>query len=476
MDQEKTYKWIQDRIHDLHAGILSAEDRIRMDELAKTDPFVRDAMEGYQSNPEYDHSVLLKVIANRIQHKQSSRRPKILPLSKGWVIPAVAASLVLILATWVVMFYIEKQNSNEFLAASPERTTPMEHTTEVQLSEADSLKDIAADEKMEVSNANNSTTLSTSGAEETNQGRSKATNIDASGQSSSGTKNYMLDNTHYQKETSSYPTTEDDIQREELATGDIKQIERESTGKPSTPSPAPPASAQPSDKADESIASPSMAEGVVKMKTNTKRDEGYYANQLSPDLMSKRVTGKVIDEISGEPIIGAMISIANTNLFEMSDIKGDFDFYIPEPTAEIIVDYTGYFITSAIIQQGEENIVFKLQGGLLIPDYRSDEERINIGLQAKHAYFLKVDTEDFRQYLNSSSIYPLAFTYYPLGKMVKLEFNVTKGQAIEKIKITESSGGKKYEDEAIRLLKIGPVWSCEDGKLPCTREFTIYFK
>ncbi|MBK9981735.1 MAG: carboxypeptidase-like regulatory domain-containing protein [Saprospiraceae bacterium] len=221
----------------------------------------------------------------------------------------------------------------------------------------------------------------------------------------------------------------------------------------------------------------SMGAGATEFSFNSKKDEGYYANQMNPDLMKMRVAGKVVDEITGEPILFAPINIANTNLFELTDIDGNFNFYIPEPTAEIVVEYTGYFSTSSIVQQGQIDKVIVLHEGSTIPDPRSEIELNKISLESKHAHFLKVDTEDFRQYLNNNSIYPLATTYDPVGKMVKLEFIINKKQMLDHIKVLKSSGGKQYEEEAIRLLKSGPSWRCEDAlNFPCTREFTIYFK
>jgi hypothetical protein len=36
LDQERTYKWVQDRLHDLHSGTISDADRIRLEEMAKS--------------------------------------------------------------------------------------------------------------------------------------------------------------------------------------------------------------------------------------------------------------------------------------------------------------------------------------------------------------------------------------------------------------------------------------------------------
>ncbi|MGB3079890.1 MAG: carboxypeptidase-like regulatory domain-containing protein, partial [Saprospiraceae bacterium] len=434
----------------------------RMEELAKTDPFVQDAMEGYQANPDHDHSVLLKVIAGRIQRKNESRRPKILPLSKGWVIPAVAASLVLILATWAVMFYIEKQGDAVFVAAEPKGSTSIEHSTEVNLSEADSLTDDISSSSSFARNDNGQTSLKTDA-------------LPTSKPASAGKESVEKSKT--EKDIMKTPADDSKNIEGTIADKETREGEDEITNEPVVTSPVPPMTLPAGRSAIEMSADKSLSAGATSSKINTKKDEGYYANQMNPDLMSKRVSGKVVDEITGEPILFAPINIANTNLFELTDIDGNFNFYIPEPTAEIVVEYTGYFSTSSIVQQGQIDKVIVLHEGSTIPDPRSEIELNKISLESKHAHFLKVDTEDFRQYLNNNSIYPLATTYDPVGKMVKLEFIINKKQMLDHIKVLKSSGGKQYEEEAIRLLKSGPSWRCEDAlNFPCTREFTIYFK
>ncbi|MEP6794652.1 MAG: carboxypeptidase-like regulatory domain-containing protein [Saprospiraceae bacterium] len=460
MDQEKTYKWIQDRIHDLHAGTLTAEDRLRMEELAKTDPFVQDAMEGYQANPDHDHSVLLKVIADRIQQKNASRRPKILPLSKGWIIPAVAASLVLILATWAVMFYIEKQGDAVFVAAEPNTSSAVEHSTEVQLTEADSLTDdFSASSSSVAGNDNGQTAVKEDVKRESEPSLARK----ESGQKTKSEKDNLN-------------TPIDDAKHIDgnIASEEVKDNENEISNEPVVTSPAPPATQPAGRSAVEMSADKSMAAGATSSKLNSKKDEGYYANQMSPDIMAMRVAGKVIDEITGEPILFAAIHLSNTNLFELTDVDGNFDFYIPDTVADVIINYTGYPLMSANIAQGNTNIILKLKSSQTDDVYILKPGQISPSDEETYRS-LRANIR-FSEYLNANTLLPLANTFDPTVKMVKLEFNVAIGQKMARVKVLASSGGKKYEEEAIRLLKMGPAWSCADGKYPCKLEYTIYFK
>jgi len=71
LDQELTYKWIQERLRELHSGTLSEQDRLRLVEIAKDDPFVSDALEGFHAHPDEAHAEHLDAIAAKI--KQTKR-------------------------------------------------------------------------------------------------------------------------------------------------------------------------------------------------------------------------------------------------------------------------------------------------------------------------------------------------------------------------------------------------------------------
>ncbi len=104
MDQELTYKWIQDRLQDLHSGRLSVPDKARLEEAARVDPFVADALEGFASHPDTDHEAYLAHITTRIHHEHRPRRRWLLP---NMTVTAVAASVMLIIAAYAVISRIQ---------------------------------------------------------------------------------------------------------------------------------------------------------------------------------------------------------------------------------------------------------------------------------------------------------------------------------------------------------------------------------
>jgi hypothetical protein len=103
-----------------------------------------------------------------------------------------------------------------------------------------------------------------------------------------------------------------------------------------------------------------MAANTYEDKGVSKKDEGYYANQLSPELMSRRIIGQIIDEI-GQPVIAAMINILNTNLVTTTDDYGRFEFYPPEPTVSIEISNSGYRDTILSVTQRQQDLVIMIQ-------------------------------------------------------------------------------------------------------------------
>ncbi|MEO5907326.1 MAG: hypothetical protein ABIQ11_11405, partial [Saprospiraceae bacterium] len=161
---------------------------------------------------------------------------------------------------------------------------------------------------------------------------------------------------------------------------------------------------------------------------------------------------------------------------------GRFELYLPEKNAILETYFVGYEdnITPAI--QGQEDLVIIMKEGLSIPPalaYGIANQSIQIkdtGLIEQNN-IRKESLNIFLKYLNSNSRFPIAYDFSPSAKEVKVEFRViSKGQP-ERVNVVRSSGEKKYEDEAIRLLKEGPKnWVCDEGIYPCMKEFTFYFE
>jgi TonB-linked SusC/RagA family outer membrane protein len=96
-------------------------------------------------------------------------------------------------------------------------------------------------------------------------------------------------------------------------------------------------------------------------------------SNTNPNLQQVKVSGKVIDSATGEPIIGANVIIEGTTLGNITDIDGKFSLDVPSANAVLVVSFLGY--TSAHVSvNGQTSIEVKLN-----PDVTNLEEVVVVG-------------------------------------------------------------------------------------------------
>ncbi len=439
MEQERTYKWIQDRLRDLRSGTISEEDRLRLEEIAKTDPFIQDALEGYLAHKDLDHSALLKVLSQRIENKSYSRRRTLMPLSRGWLIPAVAASFIIILGTLAVFYYLEKQGQASYVSAESLAKDSTERSVEVQLNGTDTAGGHLALDK-------------TSSAEMSHEPGDSKAEVKAEAKA----KEIVIAD-------SKINTTDDQ--------NPITQV----MSSPSSSSSA----KEPGKAADQQVLEQPAISGADNLKDNSKQDEGYYANQMNPAEMIQRVTGQIMSR-KGNALTGAMIGIPNSNLVTTTDAHGKFELYLPHQTSTVEVSNSGYRDTTITMMRGQEDVAITLdekQPEIPAAALAGSESKVQRSNTAKQADEIpKDDKTTFLEYLKLKSHYPVENTYTLTSKSVKVTFTISTDKRPYIIRSIESSADKNYIAEAIRLIKNGPDWICEGNQYPCEKEYTIYFK
>jgi len=226
-----------------------------------------------------------------------------------------------------------------------------------------------------------------------------------------------------------------------------------------------------------------QAKEVMSTATSTdKVDEGYYANQMNPKMMAQRVTGR-ITSVHGEPLIGANIMVRGTNLGTTSQLDGKFELYLPNGESEMDVVYGGYEDAALDVQPGQEEIDVQLKSispatidGALAGSSKKADRSSNAAPKMKTGTVQKDDNLLFIDYLKANSKYPLAENLMTSSKTVALEFTINSDGHPVQIKVSNSSGVKTLDDEAVRLIKKGPDWECETSQYPCKMRYSIYFK
>lgn len=435
MDQELTYKWIQERLRELHSGTLSEQDRLRLVEIAQHDPFVSDALEGFHAHPDIEHTEHLEELKQKIRHTKRERRRWLIP---NLTVTAVAASVLLIVATYIVITRIEKPvEENVFVMVAPDTLT------------IDDTASTAAKELyMRMPGEGDQEAYTAAGSSE----KEVTGQADVKG----ATK----------KQDPFKPAATTD------KTPDVTSAAPSATAETFEPL-TPPPTFNPED--DE----PPVEEGMPMQSkvelSRAKRDEGYYANQMNPALMQSRVIGHVADAHSGVPIMSAKLAVDYSNQLFYTDIEGGFELYIPQPEAVLQVTYPGYADTVLIIKPTEENILVDMKPGSIL------SSNVIAGTQRKgpvpSGTLNPVSSfHHFYNYISAASSLQLTSEASSARRKVTLEFTVKSDGRPRDINVLETSRDKTYDNEAKRLLESGPDWVCQGGGYPCLRSYTFYFR
>lgn len=437
MDQERTYKWIQDRLRDLHSGVITEADLRRLDEMSATDPFLADALEGYRAHPHIDHTTRINTIAHRIRQKKIIKR--------RWLIPAMAASLLALIAIWTLV-EITKPKDNMLVTVESETTTISDHSVEIPATVDSNYKNITGD----------------NGAGMDLMSRPSGLRADAQ----SRAKEYAA------AKTEANVKADEPSKEEVIADAVVKEYETYTLTEP----PAAPTLSTIRQEKFSAVENSSSTDEDIQSQSAEQTDQGLSANQMDPSLMAKRVTGRVISE-TGTPLYAVNLSVQNTNLGTITDNEGKFELFLPTKQSVVDVMYNGHVDASLTLSQGTENVVITLPTGKLNQQITVGELQKTSNIPAGRPYApTRPAGSSFTEYLREHSRFPIQEQLNASGNAVTLEFQILSTGRPEDIRIVHSSRKNKFDNEAIRLLFAGPDWECELGLYPCTTQYTIYFE
>ena len=415
---------------------------LRLVEIAKDDPFVSDALEGFHAHPDEAHAEHLDAIAAKIKQTKRGRRRWLIP---NLTVTAIAASILLIVATYAVITRMEK-SSDETLFVFVEPDSLAKHDS------------LAGGMAMETT---------TQPADEVSE---KMNTTETATPSSVNDKSVASQTESKQLNVQPAPGTEDVAKTEEP----ISEPSEPSARPSAVPAAKESAKTEYADEelkaADEEIASQSQTE-----LARAKRDEGYYANQMNPALMQSRVIGHVADAHSGAPIMSAKLAVDYSNQLFYTDIEGGFELHIPQQEAVLQVTFPGYADTSLVIKPSEENLLVAMKPGSILSSNAIAGAKTK-GPVPSGTLNPVSSFHNFYNYISAASSLQLTSEASSARRKVTLEFTVRKDGRPKDIRIIESSRDKTYDDEAKRLLESGPDWVCLGGEYPCTRSYTFYFR
>jgi TonB-linked SusC/RagA family outer membrane protein len=90
-------------------------------------------------------------------------------------------------------------------------------------------------------------------------------------------------------------------------------------------------------------------------------------------VMAQKISGKVTDQSTGDPVVGANVQIKGTSVGTISDLEGKYEITAPSAESVLIFSYTGY--TTSEIKVGTQSVIDMN----LVPDAENLGEVVVIG-------------------------------------------------------------------------------------------------
>lgn len=175
---------------------------------------------------------------------------------------------------------------------------------------------------------------------------------------------------------------------------------------------------------------------------------------------SLTITGKVLDD-NGEPLIGVNVLEPGTNNGISTDVDGQFTLQVGPETDQLELSYIGFTTVLANIED-HEYVEIRMNSQNLALDavrvtgYGTREPKSNEFLNPKGGF------RKFKRYLKKNKRYPEAAEQNNIHGEVEVAFVINNDGRPEDFTILKSLG-YGCDQEAIRLIREGPDWAASAG-------------
>ncbi len=409
------------------SGEADRSDERSLEALAKDDPFLADALEGFRAVPEADHArSVTRMKANLRSKNKKKRRGAIFYMQR------IAAVGVLLLGAWFIFRSFDTQNNSVAQNEQAMDKGPETGTAEATFSDSTTfdLTNNSPIEKERVSQEKS-----------TRKPETALDQIAANKNIASPPAVRIIPPPNKEENLVEVPDEldnapeirlEEPTKKIELVADDIA-INKKKSGVTAMPPPAP----------EEEIAFAEFDERPATGNTVT---------------AFQTINGQITDR-DGYPLIGANILINNTEQGTNSDIDGNFTFQSPVENPELVVSYTG-FVTQNIQVQGEQflNIQLEDNAGALSEVVVTKRFGWSKAKSSERLSFEpKGGFKKFEKYIRQNLRIPQAAIDAGKKGQVTVRFKLdASGKPID-LQIIQPLGFG-CDEEAIRLLQDGPKW------------------
>jgi len=202
----------------------------------------------------------------------------------------------------------------------------------------------------------------------------------------------------------------------------------------------------------------SVDEDLSKINEEVKPED--LALKTPPPTNNLSIQGTVVDDY-GNPLIGVSIVVERRTTGTITDVDGTFEMDVSDTEPHhIIVSYPGFESHSEFATPGEQIQIVLNEGVVLMDEIVVTGyavQKIKETIEPKTRAKVRVGEKQFKEYEDQNQIYPDSARINNIHGKVKLRFQVLPNGKIGEIEVINALGFG-CDEEAIRLLREGPLW------------------
>ena len=187
------------------------------------------------------------------------------------------------------------------------------------------------------------------------------------------------------------------------------------------------------------------------------------------------ISGKVQDD-TGFPLIGANVLLSKSFSGTITDIDGNFKLTVPDSGShDLVVNYVGYNDANVTAVPGEDVTISMDSDGIalsevVVSDLGVKRKQREVNITAAPIEGMR----DYKKHIRDNLRYPEAAKEADIRGKVQLQFTVLPDGTPSNIRILKSLG-YGCDAEAIRLIEEGPHWKVDPEGYSAQVEFSIKF-
>lgn len=433
-------------------GTITWQEERELEQLAKGDAMLADALAGFQSMPESNHTQQIALLKNRLKERtQRKQRGLIFYLPRVAAVAAVIATLA-----FGIRYFVDNAGVQSKVAVREEQATSREQQETIPPANAEPSIAILSED---------------------------------SNQAMAFEDRKALANQNSNRENLLKPTSpaKENTRVEQFADTNFNSIETQ----------APAIAAEEKPALTQLDQAKTMSEPSQLQKLNAARSVAPSAHFL----IERIIIGKLTNT-KGEPLVGVVVSTDSKDSGTVTGLDGDFTLPVPAQTKELVFSPIGFQSTTVPIGKNDTVIVQLKESGealseVVVSGYNTQKQKVEArkedsesikkaealsgktqGVQTQSAPQPQpsVGLEKYKQYIEKNLRYPKAAREAGIEGEVAVAFQILPNGNLTEFKILKSLG-YGCDEEAIRLLKQGPKWErANSSKAKEVAGYVVEFK